>query len=736
MNRPPAAPVTADTTAQEDVVLPPLRPDLIITRQTFEGRTFYVIKDPISLQYFRLTEEDYFAATLFDGKRTFGAIRAAWLARFPALKLEHTSAEINERLTRFAGDLALLQFVAVQGSRLRNRWEAKKQQKQSKGGLYAAINKLFFSRFSVFDPDEIFGRMAKPLWWIWTPATMAVSVLMIAAAVVVFIANWERAGTLAQHFFSIQNWLLIYVTMLLIRVVHELGHGLTCKHYGGEVHEVGIMFLVFTPCFFVNVSDSWTMPKRRHRIFVSAAGIWVELVLASIATFLWAFAQPGFYEMVLYNIIFIASVSTVLFNANPLMRFDGYYIATDLLEVPNLQQKSRALITLQVKKLLFGSDYEDGSMARLPLPRKRVWLFYTYAVASWLYGYFLIYKITIHMGEHLAPLGLEGLTDYFSFLALFGWVLLPLIGFFKSMKLTSKDWAPGGRLRRLACIGAAMAVLITAVGFIPRDLTITRAIAVTLAAPDLVRAETPGFIAEVFVKEGDILNAGDPVAKLSNREAEAALAAAEARYQAVQAQLGRALGLDRPAELRAAQTMLEQAGVALERSKLDCDKLLIRTRTGGLVLSRELDRLVGRRVRSGEQIAEIAPLETIRIKVPLSEKQVRYVKRGQAVELKAAAYSDQILKGTILDDPVTFLSADLPPVLSTSREGDVEAATDRDGREIPLRRTYDAVVEVQNPELLLRPGMSGRARIHAGRYPFGKLFWQSVLDLIRLDLRF
>ena len=120
-----------------------------------------------------------------------------------------------------------------------------------------------------------------------------------------------------SRFFSLNNIALIWVTTIIIKSIHELGHGLTCKHFGGEVHEVGVMLLVFTPYFFVNVSDSWVLPDRNKRILISAAGIYVELVLASLATFLWAVVQPGPLQQILWNIMVIASISTIIFNANP-----------------------------------------------------------------------------------------------------------------------------------------------------------------------------------------------------------------------------------------------------------------------------------------------------------------------------------------------------------------------------------------------------------------------------------
>jgi putative peptide zinc metalloprotease protein len=720
---------------QENVVLPPLRRDLIVTRQLFEGRVYYVVKDPISLQYFRMTAEDYFLATLFNGTRTFGTIRDLYLREFPHVRLENTPEEINERVLRFANDLALLQFLSVQGMRLKARYDAART-RAKKGGLYMLANRIFFFRFSLFDPDRLFARMARPLWWVWTPATLWVSIALILAAVVVFITHSHNLDNALANLFHWENIALMWVTTMLIKSVHELGHGLTCKHFGAEVHEVGVMSLVFTPYFFVNVSDSWVMPDRRHRMLVSAAGIYVELIFAAIAVLLWAIVQPGWLHNFLFNIIIIASVSTILFNANPLMRFDGYYIMTDLIEVPNLQAKSRALITHQVKNLLFGRASSDPVLARMPLPKKRFWLFYTYAILSWLYGYWVIYKLIIFMKPHLAPLGLEGLADWFSILALTSWVLLPFIGFFKGLQLTSKDWEPHGRLRRLSVFGAVALGIFGAACFLPVELTIKRVGAVQLAEPDQIRPEVPGFVEKIFVKEGDHVKANQPLAQLSNREARQARALAETRLQVAEQMVQAALGLGKLAEQKQAENTRAAQLAKAEEARREVEQLTLRAHADGTVLTRDLETKLGTYLQGNDLFCEIAALDPMRIKIALSEKQVRYVKKGQRVRLKANAYPRREFHGVVAEDPVMFFGNEIPAAFSARRAGDVPVYIDAHGKEHPIARTFEAVVAVENGEGLLRPGMTGRGKIYAGRRPWGQMVLQSLRDVVSLDYRF
>jgi putative peptide zinc metalloprotease protein len=731
------AAVSPPPSQAEHIVVPPLRADLIIIKQFYEGRTFYVVKDPVSLQYFRLTAEDYFLSTLFDGRRTMAQVRAAYVDRFPHLRLDFSEEEIDERVSRFANDLGLLQFLSVQGSRLKPRYEAMKQsKKQSKGGFYKLVNSVFFARFSVFDPDKLFARMAKPIWWIWTKQSLWISIAMVVIAVCIVYQKYDATGALMSRFFSINNIALIWVTTIIIKSIHEFGHGLTCKHFGGEVHEVGMMMLVFTPYFFVNVSDCWVLPDRNKRILISAAGIYVELVLASLATFLWAVVQPGPLQQILWNIMVIASISTLIFNANPLMRFDGYYIMTDWIEVPNLCTKSRSFIGYQVKRLIFGRDYEDASMARLPLPRRRFGLFYFYAVASYLYGYFVIYKLARYMGPHLAPFGLQKFATWFSVSALTAWVVMPFWSFMKSLQLTHEDWRPGGRLRRLGMVGGGGLAIFIILCFLPHQLAIKRNVAVELASPEEVRPDVEGFVQQIYVKEGDKVPAGGALALLSNRDVEQDLVQARAQLAVAQANIQRVLAADQPGELREAQSIEARMEKRFADAQQNVDHLTLRSALGGTVLTHDLQLQLYKRLHLNEVFCEIAPLDSMRIVIPLNEKQVRWVHKGQSVEIKAYAYPGTTLHGIIVANPVILIGEDMPAAFSARRHGDVPTAFDRQGREVPLERTFEAEIQVDNHDGLLREGMTGRARIDAGRYPWGRLVLQSFLDLVSLDYRF
>ena len=191
-----------------------------------------------------------------------------------------------------------------------------------------------------------------------------------------------------------------------MKIIHEFGHGLTAKHFGGEVHEMGILFLVLTPALYCDVTDSWLLPNKWKRIWISAAGIYVECFLASLATFVWWYSQPGLMNSLAMATMFICSVNTIMFNANPLLRYDGYYVMADWLEIPNLRIKSTQFFAYLIQEKVLGLEIPVQSY----MPKSRRYLFVTYAVASYIYRWFVTFAILWFLSQVLKPYKLESVS--------------------------------------------------------------------------------------------------------------------------------------------------------------------------------------------------------------------------------------------------------------------------------------------------------------------------------------
>ena len=235
-------------------------------------------------------------------------------------------------------------------------------------------------------------------------------------------------------FFDAQNWLWLGLTLAVTKVLHEFGHGLSCKHFGGECHEMGVMMLVLTPCLYCNVSDSWMLPNRWHRAAIGAAGMYVELVLASICTFIWWFTEPGPLNYICLNVMFISSVSTVMFNANPLLRYDGYYILSDMLEIPNLRQKASTILNRKLGAWCLGLEEPEDPF----LPKRHQSLFALYTVASAVYRWVVTLSILYFLNKVFEPYGLKVLGQLIALGAMYGLVVQPLVNVYKFFKVPGR----------------------------------------------------------------------------------------------------------------------------------------------------------------------------------------------------------------------------------------------------------------------------------------------------------
>ena len=336
-------------------------------------------------------------------------------------------------------------------------------------------------------------------------------------AIVLVISQWKDFYDKLPEFQSFFNWWTIasfWVCLAVVKIIHEFGHGLTAKHFGGEVHEMGILFLVLTPALYCDVTDSWLLPNKWKRIWISAAGIYVECFLASIATFVWWYSTPGLLNSLAMATMFICSVNTILFNANPLLRYDGYYVLADWLEIPNLRIKSTQFFGYLIQEKVLGLEIPVQSY----LPRSRRILFVTYAIASYVYRWFVTFAILWFLSQFLKPWKLESVSYLLAAGALIPLVGMPLYQIVKFLRTP-------GRLRkvkkaRAAAYGVAAIALVAGILLIPTPLRIQGTLVLKLAKPEEVYAEVEGRLVDLKVRNGQWVKKDTVLANLSNLEKE------------------------------------------------------------------------------------------------------------------------------------------------------------------------------------------------------------------------
>ena len=340
----------SETARTERAISWRMRADLVVSRQDSGA---WVVKDPIALSYVQLSEQEMAILRLLDGHLSVREAMHALTNSWPA------SEFTTEDLADFVGQLIRSQLVVPTQAVIRTE-----KSDRVRGSLFwrwrVGISRLLWMRIRLLDPSSLLDRCQPilPVLFSRTMATIAAALCITAACLV--ILRFDQLVTnlpSAADFFGPENLLLVLIVFVMVKIFHEAGHAVAARYCGAECHEVGVMLLLLTPILYTNVTDAW-MLNRRSRLLITAAGILVEVVLASIAAVLWFFAAPGFLKALLANIMVICTVGTILFNGNPLLRYDGYFLLTDATGRPNLAQRSSHRVRQFLEDLLLGSRSE------------------------------------------------------------------------------------------------------------------------------------------------------------------------------------------------------------------------------------------------------------------------------------------------------------------------------------------------------------------------------------------
>ena len=313
------------------------RNDLVVKRIEYKGISSYVIKDPVGLKYHRLQQEQYRTLELLDGVRSLDDIKSELQRIFPAMHF--TLPDVQHLITDLHKKGLVHSNRAGQGIEMLKQETETKRKKR-----WAAVKNILYFRLPGWDPERTLNAIYPFFRWMFQPWAVALAIAFVVSSWILIAIQFDKFYSKLpefHQFFSWPNLAYMYLTLSVAKVIHEFGHGLSCKHFGGECHEMGVMLLVFSPCLYCDVSDSWMLRNKWKRIMIAAAGMYIEIIISAAAIFLWWYTKPGLLNHLCLNVFFVTTVTTVIFNANPLMRFDGYYIMSDFLEIPNLRPQSR-----------------------------------------------------------------------------------------------------------------------------------------------------------------------------------------------------------------------------------------------------------------------------------------------------------------------------------------------------------------------------------------------------------
>jgi putative peptide zinc metalloprotease protein len=499
-----------------------LRSSIVTHRQRFRGEPWIVVQNHFTNEFFRLRPAAWEFVARLEGR----TVDEAWRAVVERDADEAPGQDEALGLLAQLSQANLLQSdVPADTAKLFARYKARRQRE-----VGSKLMNLMAVRVPLWDPDAFLRRVLPFASWLFGPLGVVLWGIVVAVAAKVAIDHAGELREQGEGVLAPSNLALLYVALAGIKAVHEFGHAIACRRFGGEVHTLGVLFYLFTPLPFVNATASWGFRSKWQRILVAAAGMIAELFVAALALFVWSLSAPGVVHSLAYNVVVVASVTTLLFNANPLVRYDGYYIFSDWLEAPNLQARSAAMLRYLAERFAFGCRRSENPAHTRG---EAVWLG-VYGSVSWIYRIFLFSRIILFVADKYLVFGLIMAVSAFV-----GWILRPVWGFIHYLAFSPRLLRVRKRAVAVSAVAGAAALLLLAVVPAPNHFR----------APGVVQARhfsdvfapSSGSIAEALSPPGAFVKEGQPLVRMKNPELDLNLAAAEAELAGAKAQFQDAL---------------------------------------------------------------------------------------------------------------------------------------------------------------------------------------------------
>ena len=583
---------------------PRLRSHAEIHRHSYRDEVWYVLQDHLSGTFHRFSEGANHVIGLMDGERTVDRI---WQLATEELGDDAPTQEEMIRLLAQLHSVDVLQSeVSPDSAELFGRYR-----RQARALMRQKLWSPLAVRFKLFDPERFLTRtlpLVRPLFGAF--GFLAWLGIVVAGAVLMGMHWSELTSDVADRVLAPQNLLLLWLIYPVVKAFHELGHAYATKVWGGEVHEIGVMLLVFMPVPYVDASAASAFREKHRRIVVGAMGIMVELLLAALALIVWVNAEYGVVRAICYNVMLIGGVSTLFFNGNPLLRFDGYYVFADLLEIPNLGKRSNEYLGYLVQRHAFKSK---AATATATSASERSWLFF-YGVASFVYRILIAATIILFVSAKFFFIGI--------LLAIWAAATMLFLPIYKSLKfLVTSPRLGEERPRALLVTGAFVAAMVLVLGIVPAPNRTMAEGVVWLPEQAHVRAGTDCFVRAFEAQPDALVATGQPLLRCEDPLLNARAAALEARLRELEALLAEQRRDDRVA-----------AGITQEEiAAVQADLLDLRERIAALSIDSPLDGrfvvprssdLVDRFVARGDVLAYVIDEAPMRVRVAVRESDV------------------------------------------------------------------------------------------------------------------
>jgi multidrug efflux pump subunit AcrA (membrane-fusion protein) len=566
----------------------------------------------------------------FDGRRRFAEIAAA-LAEAGL----HVSSGTIETFARTLGEAGFLQRTLTQRAVL--QLERLREQRNGRRPWRLLRGELLRLRWSFGDPDRLLARLLPAVRWMFAPLFVIASAVLFGAYLIAFGLNWDRfwaelAATYLPANLTLEAIVVLWLTGGVVILIHELGHAVTCKYFGGEVRELGFMLLYFQPAFYCNVSDAWTFPDRRSRLWVTAAGSWIQMVVASIAAMVWIVTPAGsVLAGVTLAVMIMGGVTTLFTNLNPLLPLDGYFALSDWLAIPNLRRRGLGHYRWWVRRRILGLDLPEPAAT----PRERRILLTYGALAAAYVTLLLGVLAALALGWAFRALGAPGVALGVAAVVLLlrGWIGEWGRSAAMALRARRAKRQLRGRHSRHRYVALTTAALFVAAALLPWTITTAGPFVVQPLARQTVTAASGGVVSAVLLAEGSRVEAGSPIAQLVDRALEQqVLALSRMVDSAALAEAGaRAAGRSGEAQLLAAER--RSIGARLAALQTRQAQLTLRAAIAGVVVTPRPELLVGRHLRSGDSLLTISASDSVEVRVALSGSGATASRRGQVAHL-------------------------------------------------------------------------------------------------------
>jgi putative peptide zinc metalloprotease protein len=688
---------------------PRLRAHAKLHRHEYRGDLWYVLQDPLSGRFHRFSPAAYQLIGLMDGRR---GVQEIWEQAADRLGDDTPTQEEVIRLLAQLHSADLLQSdVPPDSAELFQRY-----QKQTRAKWKQRFWSPLALRFPLFDPEKMITRLmpwARPLYsWVGFALWLGI----VATAAVLAGTHWsELTENFADRVLAPRNLLLIWLIYPVIKTFHELGHAFAVKRWGGEVHEIGIMLLVLMPVPYVDASAASAFPERYRRMLVGAMGIMVELLLAAIALFVWLNADYGLVRSIAYNTMLIGGISTLFFNGNPLLRFDGYYVFSDLIEIPNLGKRSNEYLGYLAQRYLFG---EKSATSPAETPSERKWLFF-YGIASFVYRFFIVFKIIFFIAGKFFFIGV-----LLALWATFTMVVMPVAKVVKFLVASPK--LQRRRPRAIAVSLAATAFVVAVLSLVPAPLW-TRAEGVLwLPEQSLVRAGTDCLVRELLAEPNSEVLPGVPLIACKDPLLRSRAKVLEARLEELEALYASQWREERVAAKVTREEIRNVEGdLADVRERLD--ELRFRSPAAGRFVVPKAEDLPGRFLHKGETVAYVLHPDALTVRVAVPQSDIGLVRaHTEEIEVRLANQVQNVYAVSIARE-VPGGSERLPsPVLSKAGGG----LFDIDPRDEQGNKTFERIFEydLRLPVTAERSPVGTRAyvRFDHGTEPLARQWYRSL----------